>query len=121
MNDRERVEMLLFLLQNVDVFAWNPYEVPGVNPEFIVHKLNVDPLFPPEEAETEKSVKRTRRCSKPGGPAVEGGRSHKGDILSEMVGKHCHSEEEERQMESLCGLHRLEQGVSQGPIPNAQD
>ena len=28
MNDRERVEMLLFLLQNVDVFVWNPYEVP---------------------------------------------------------------------------------------------
>ena len=46
MNDRKRVEMLLFLLQNVDVFAWNPYEVPGVDPEFIVHKLNVDPSFP---------------------------------------------------------------------------
>ena len=46
MNDRERVEMLLFLLQNVDVFAWNPYEVPSVDPEFIVHKLNVDPSFP---------------------------------------------------------------------------
>ena len=49
MNDRERVEMLLFLLQNVDVFAWNPYEVPGVDPEFIVHRLNVDPLFPPKK------------------------------------------------------------------------
>ena len=36
--------MLLFLLQNVDVFAWSPYEVPGVDPEFIVHKLNVDPV-----------------------------------------------------------------------------
>ena len=48
MNDREKVEML-FLLQNVDVFAWNPYEVPGVDPEFIVHKLNVDPLFPPKK------------------------------------------------------------------------
>ena len=49
MNDRERVEMLLFFLQNVDVFAWNPYEVPGVDPEFIVHKLNVDPSFPPKK------------------------------------------------------------------------
>ena len=29
MNDREKVEMLLFLLQNVDVFAWSPYEVPA--------------------------------------------------------------------------------------------
>ena len=49
MNDRERVEMLLFLLQNIDVFAWSPYEVPGVDPEFIVHRLNVDPLFPPKK------------------------------------------------------------------------
>ena len=56
--DQDKVEMLLFLLQNVDVFAWSPYKVPGVDPEFIFHKLNVDPSFPPEEAEAEKSNKR---------------------------------------------------------------
>ena len=38
--------MLLFLMQNVNVFAWSPYKVPGMDPEFIVHKLNVDPLHP---------------------------------------------------------------------------
>ena len=57
MNDRERVEMLLFLLQNVDVFAWNPYEVPGVDTEFIVHKLNVDPLFPPKKQKSRRTSK----------------------------------------------------------------
>ena len=41
--DQDKVEMLLFLVQNVDVFAWSPYKVPRVDPEFIVHKLNVDP------------------------------------------------------------------------------
>ncbi|XP_075664531.1 uncharacterized protein LOC142634108 [Castanea sativa] len=46
MKDEERVGMLLFLVQNVDVFAWSPYEVPGVDLEFIVHKLNMDPLCP---------------------------------------------------------------------------
>ena len=49
MKDEYRVEMLLLLVQNVDVFTWSPYEVPGVDPEFIVHKLNVDPLFPPKK------------------------------------------------------------------------
>ena len=39
--EEERVEMLLFLVQNIDVFAWNPYEVPRVDLEFIVHKLEV--------------------------------------------------------------------------------
>ena len=37
MKDQDKVEMLLFLIQNVDVFAWSPYEVPGVDPEFIVY------------------------------------------------------------------------------------
>ena len=57
MNDREKVKMLLFLLQNVDVFAWSPYKVLGVDPKFIVHKLNVDPSFPPKK-------QRPRRASK---------------------------------------------------------
>ena len=49
MTDEDRVKMLLFLVQNVNVFAWSPYEVLGVDPEFIVHKLNVDPLSPPKK------------------------------------------------------------------------
>ena len=49
MKDEERVEMLLFLVQNVDMFAWSLYEVPGLDPKFIVHKLNVDPLHPPKK------------------------------------------------------------------------
>ena len=32
MNNQEKAEMLLFLLQNVDVFAWSPYEVFGLDP-----------------------------------------------------------------------------------------
>ena len=49
MKDEDWVEMLLFLMQNVDVFAWSPYEVPGVDLEFIVHRLNVGLLFPPKK------------------------------------------------------------------------
>lgn len=43
---KDRVEILLTLVQNFDVFAWSPYEVPRMDSEFIVHKLNMDPLFP---------------------------------------------------------------------------
>ena len=57
MNDQEKVEMLLFLLQNVDVFAWSPYEVLDVNHEFIVHKLNVDPSFPPKKQKPRRASK----------------------------------------------------------------
>ena len=37
--------MIEFLKQNIDVFAWNTYEAPGVDLEFICHHLNVNPLI----------------------------------------------------------------------------
>ena len=49
MKDEDRVRVLLFLIQNIDVFTWSPYEVPKVDPEFIVHRLNIDPSFPPKK------------------------------------------------------------------------
>ena len=57
MEDGDKIKMLLFLIQNMDVFAWSPYEMPGVDPEFIVHKLNVDPLFPPKKQKPRRSAK----------------------------------------------------------------
>ena len=55
--DEDGVGMLLFLVQNVDVFAWSLYEVPRVDPEFIIHKLNMDPLFPPKKQKPRRSTK----------------------------------------------------------------
>ena len=57
MTNKDKVETLLFLIRNVDVFAWDPYEVPGVDPEFIIHRLNVDPLFPPKKQKSRRSAK----------------------------------------------------------------
>ena len=44
-----------FLKRNVDVFAWNAYEDPGVDPSFICHHLNVNPSI--------TSKKQLPRCS----------------------------------------------------------
>ena len=56
MGGQDKVETLL-LIQNVDVFAWSLYEVPGVYLEFIVHKLNVDPSFPPKKQKPRRSAR----------------------------------------------------------------
>ena len=40
------------------MFAWNPYEVPKVDPTFITHQLNVDPLVMPKK-------QKLRRLAKP--------------------------------------------------------
>ena len=57
MKESDKIKMLLFLIQNVDVFAWSPYEVPKVDPEFIVHKLNMDPSFLPKKQKLRRSAK----------------------------------------------------------------
>ena len=46
---REREELIEFLKQNIDVFAWSTYEAPRVDPEFICHHLNVNPLVVPKK------------------------------------------------------------------------
>ena len=40
---QEKEELIVFLKRNIDVFAWNAYKAPRVDPNFICHHLNVNP------------------------------------------------------------------------------
>ena len=46
---QEREELIEFLKQNIDVFAWTTYEALRVDLEFICHHLNVNPLVAPKK------------------------------------------------------------------------
>ena len=57
---QEKEELLAFLMRNIDVFAWNAYEAPRVDPNFICHYLNVNPTVllkkqPPQRSSKENS------------------------------------------------------------------
>ena len=43
----EREQLVDLLRKNVDVFAWDAYEAPGVDPNFICHHLNVNQSITP--------------------------------------------------------------------------
>ncbi|KAG5561961.1 hypothetical protein RHGRI_004857 [Rhododendron griersonianum] len=43
LDETERDQLIQFLKGNIEVFAWTPYEMPGMNPDVIRHSLNVDP------------------------------------------------------------------------------
>lgn len=60
----DQVEILLSLVQNLDLFAWNTFEVLGVDQAFIMHKLNTDPLVLPKQ-------QRPRRSANPHMEAVK--------------------------------------------------
>ena len=40
----KKEELIDFLSKNMDVFAWNTYEAPEVDPNIICHHLNVNHL-----------------------------------------------------------------------------
>ena len=46
------------------MFAWNPYEVPRVDPTYITHQLNVDPLVTPKKQKPRRSVKPHMKAMK---------------------------------------------------------
>ena len=43
----EKKQLVDLLRRNVDVFVWNAYEAPRVDPNFICHHLNVNPFITP--------------------------------------------------------------------------
>ncbi|GAV61642.1 hypothetical protein CFOL_v3_05169 [Cephalotus follicularis] len=47
LGEAEKGELITFLRNNKDVFAWSTEEVPGISPNVMVHKLSVDPARPP--------------------------------------------------------------------------
>ena len=48
---------MVFLKRNIDVFTWNAYEAPGVDPSFICHHLNVNPFVTPRKQPPWRSSK----------------------------------------------------------------
>ena len=54
---QEKEKLIVFFKRNIDVFAWNSYKVPGVDPNFICHHLNVSPSTAPKKQPPRHSSK----------------------------------------------------------------
>ncbi|XP_075674982.1 uncharacterized protein LOC142644209 [Castanea sativa] len=53
----KKEELVTFFKRNMDVFAWNAYEAPRVDPNFICHHLNVNPSVLPRRQPPRRSSK----------------------------------------------------------------
>lgn len=47
MSAEERDQLVEFLRSNSDVFAWQPYDMPGSPVDVMCHKLYIDPNYRP--------------------------------------------------------------------------
>ena len=54
---QEKEELVAVLQKNVDIFAWDAYEAPGVDLSFICHHLNVNPSVIPRKQPPQRSSK----------------------------------------------------------------
>ena len=61
---QEKEELIMFLRRNVDVFAWNAYEAPEVDPDFICHHLNVNLAVHPRKQPPRRSSKEHSNTAK---------------------------------------------------------
>ena len=54
---QEKEGLIGFLKKNVDVFAWDTYDAPGIDPNFICHHLNVNPSATPKKQPPQRPLK----------------------------------------------------------------
>ena len=53
----EKAKLVKFLKANIDVFAWNAYDVPGIYLELVCHQLNVNLEVVPRKHPLQRSSK----------------------------------------------------------------
>ena len=47
LEEQERIELIQFLIANIEVFAWIPNEMPSIDPNLIKHMSNILPKAQP--------------------------------------------------------------------------
>ena len=80
----EKQALIEFIRDNVDVFAWNACEAPGIDPDFICHHLNVNPTITPRKQPPRRSSKDHYEAVKK--EVTEASKGYQGGFLSGVVG-----------------------------------
>ena len=105
---QEKQALIEFLRDNVDVFAWDACEAPGIDPNFICHHLNVNPFITPKKQPPRRSSKDHYEAIKEEVTKLKRVGAIKEVFLSRVVGQHRGGKKEEQQVAGVCRLHRFE-------------
>ncbi|KAL0412164.1 UNVERIFIED_CONTAM: hypothetical protein Slati_3806100 [Sesamum latifolium] len=47
LDEEAKKEVTLCLQRNADIFAWTPQDLEGIDPQVVIHHLNIDPSYKP--------------------------------------------------------------------------
>lgn len=102
----DKKQLINFLKDNLNVFAWSAYEALEVDPEFICNHLNVNPKVIPKKKLPRRSSKQHAKTMKDEVYKFKQARVIKGVFLPRMVSQYCSGKEEIREMARVCGFYR---------------
>ena len=102
---QEKEELLAFFRKNIDVFAWNAYETSGVDPNFICHHLNVNPIVSPKKQPHRRSSKEHAKVVKEEVMKLKRAGAIREVFCPKMAGQYNCGKEEIRKVESLCRFY----------------
>ena len=54
---KDKVQLIDFLKDNLDIFMWSAYVAPEIDPRFICHHLNANPSATPKKQLPQRSSK----------------------------------------------------------------
>ena len=117
----EKQALVEFLRENVDVFAWDACKAPRIDLNFICHHLNINPSIAPRKQPPRRSSKDHYKAVKDEVNKLKRVGAIKEVFLSGMVSQHCGGKKEERKVESMRRLYRLEQSLSERSFPPSLD
>ena len=102
---QEKEELVEFLKRNIDVFAWDTCDAPGIDPAFICHCLNVNPSITPKKQPPRRPSRKHVDAIRDKVIKVKRAGAIKEVFLPQMVGQHRGSREEKWKMVGLRRLH----------------
>ena len=95
LSHQEKEKLIEFLRRNIDIFAWNAYEAPRVDLEFICHHLKVNPLITPRKQPLRRPSKEHVEAVREEVIKLRQAGAIEEVFLSRMVSKYCSGKEEE--------------------------
>ena len=89
LDSETRDQIAKVISRHLDAFAWSASDMPGIDPDFLCHRLAMDPQVRPIRQRRRKFNEEKRRNTK-----TPRSRPHQGDPISRMA-RQCRSGQEE--------------------------
>jgi len=106
LDDGTQEQIAKVIGKHLDAFAWSASDMPGIDPDFLCHRLAMDPQVRPVRQRRRKFNEERRQAIRDETQKTPRGEPHQGDTVPGMASQCRVGKEEQREMANVCGLYR---------------